>query len=163
MLGIIGLVVHELEVVGPAPGVVTNVGSTLAKDGELSETSGGSMELANVLLEIGLGSVIGIGEMDIGEDDPAAVEVGELGKEVALLTRLAWLSSDKDDSTLKTELVAVKAPVVMLGTVAANDIVGVLVRPCAPLSTEVTPLVLIAGVAEDSSVEGAGVNPGVFW
>ena len=37
--------------------------------------------------------------------------------------------ADSDDSTLKTELVAVKEPVVMKGVVAAIDIVGVLERP----------------------------------
>ena len=42
---------------------------------------------------------------------------------------LATLSVDSDDSTLSTELVAVKAPVVIVGTVPAKLMVGVLDRP----------------------------------
>lgn len=37
--------------------------------------------------------------------------------------------TESDDSTLRTELVAVKEPVVMIGVVAAIDMVGVLERP----------------------------------
>ena len=46
---------------------------------------------------------------------------------VALPTKLALIESE--DRTLRTELVAVKVPVVMFGTVPARLIVNVVVRP----------------------------------
>lgn len=61
----------------------------------------------------------------------------------------AALSDNRDERTLSTELVAVNVPSVMLGTVPASVIVGVVERPTALLRAVSTSLVLIAGVTED--------------
>lgn len=90
---------------------------------------------------------------------------------VALPTRLeltelalASLSEARDESTLRTELVSEKEPVVIVGVVPAKLMVNEVVRPRAPLSAVLTALdVLIAGVTEDSAVVSVGVTPEASW
>jgi hypothetical protein len=89
--------------------------------------------VGDVTLETGLLSIAGVREVEVTR--------------VVVVPALAdWM----DEMTLRTELVAVKEPVVISGTVPARLIVGVLVRPSALLSAVPTEeLVLIAGVTED--------------
>lgn len=95
------------------------------------------------------------------------VELAELGL-VALPTRLeltelalASLSLDRDERTLRTELVAMNDPVVIFGVVPARLIVGEVVRPRAALSAVLTAVdVLIAGVTEDSELVVVGTPDG---
>lgn len=75
----------------------------------------------------------------------------------------AALRESKDESTLSTEFVAVKVPSVMLGTVPARVIVGVVERPMALLSAVLTALVLIAGVTEDTGGAEGEYTPPVVW
>lgn len=74
---------------------------------------------------------------------------------------LAWLSVDRDESTLSTELVAVKDPVVTSGVVPARVPTGVVDRPSALLRAVLTALlVTIAGVTEGREVVEVGELPG---
>lgn len=74
---------------------------------------------------------------------------------------LALLSDDNDDKTLRTELVSLKVPVVIVGVVPARVIVGEVVRPRAPLSAVLTAVeVLIAGVTEDKELVDIGLVAG---
>jgi hypothetical protein len=83
---------------------------------------------------------------------PTKLELAELA--------LASLSDDKDDKTLRTELVSLKVPVVIVGVVPARVIVNEVVRPRAPLSAVLTAVeVLIAGVTEDKELVDVDVMP----
>ena len=83
---------------------------------------------------------------------------------VALLARLALTELvESEERTLSTELVAVKDPVVILGTVPARDIVGVVERPWALLKAVLTEDVLIAGATEDSELLHDGAVPATIW
>ena len=83
----------------------------------------------------------------------------------ALFARLALIGlavtelADKAESTLNTELVAVKEPVVIEGVVPAMDIVGVLERPWAPPNAVLTELVAIAGITLESDDDSVGKVP----
>lgn len=57
------------------------------------------------------------------------MELAAVAAKLALTALAEARFVEIDDSTLNTELVAVKDPVVMNGVVAAMDIVGVLERP----------------------------------
>lgn len=111
--------------------------------------------------------------VDIGIEVSSAVVVGAVENDelrrlvlVALPTRLdhtelalASLSVDKDDRTLRTELVALK-PVVIVGVVPARLIVRVVVRPSAPLSAVLAAVeILIAGVIEDRELVEVDIAP----
>lgn len=57
------------------------------------------------------------------------LELAALPAKLTLTALSEARSVEIEDSTLHTELVAVKGPVVMKGVVAARDMVGVLERP----------------------------------
>jgi hypothetical protein len=96
-----------------------------------------------------VGAVVGlVGGATLETGLLSIAEVEEV--EVVGLVLVPALADWIDEMTLRTELVAVKEPVVISGTVPAKLIVGVLVRPSALLSAVPTEeLVLIAGVTED--------------
>lgn len=105
----------------------------------------------------GIEEVIELNVVGIGVTSEGGVEAGVKGSP-GLVGRLdeltvAALSLNKEDNTLRTELVRVNVPGGMVGVVPASDIVGEVVRPRAPLSAVLTPLeVLIAGVTEDKAL-----------
>ena len=108
-------------------------------------------------------------EVDMPATDDNELELDELTM-VALPTRLALtevasasLAADRKARTLSTELVAVKTPVVISGTVPARLIVGVLVRPCALLRAVLAAPVLIAGMTDDSELVAVGTCPDGTW
>ena len=107
------------------------------------------------------------GGKDAPEDIRGVPEVGAavipLDEEIAELV-LAALSGDRDDRTLRTELVSLKVPTVSVGTVPARLIVGEVVRPMAPLRAMLTAVdILMAGVTEDKELAGDGVAPDDSW
>lgn len=108
--------------------------------------------------------------IDVGEGGEVAATEVVVGEGVArlvvdvvcALARLALTElADNDDSTLSTELVAVKEPVVMCGVVPARDIVGVVERPLALLKIELTELVEAAGVTLERLEVDVGAVPGM--
>lgn len=120
----------------------------------------------------GIGGLTGAETGKVGNNDPVVGDVGETGTLGAtaltlpglelgdLPTKLALMELattelvESDESTLSTELVAVKGPVEMKGVVPAIDMVGVVERPWALLRAVLTELVTIAGVTLESDVEG---------
>ena len=91
------------------------------------------------------------------------LELAALLVKLSLPEAAATELAESDDSTLKTELVAVKEPVVICEVVAATDIVGVVDLPWAPLKAVPTEeLVFIAGVTLDSEDEDGRV-PETRW
>lgn len=79
-----------------------------------------------------------------------------------LLETLASLAVEKDEMTLRAELVAEKVPAVSVGVVPASDIVGVVGRPCAFELSLLTELLLAAGTTDDSALD-SGNHPELSW
>lgn len=114
----------------------------------------------------GGGGITGGGFAELVEEGKgravAVLEGIEATAVLKLLETLASLAVEKDEMTLKAELVAEKLPDICVGVVPASDMVGVVGRPCAFELSLLTELLLAAGMTEDSALDG-GTHPELSW